>query len=82
MMVLIHIFGAGNSLFYGLANVILERDWVVVIAMGDEAWLRSTTANLKQIDLCCDLVAPSLVSLLQIVSYESIAFVIRCGVRS
>ena len=62
---LVHVGGASNVLFQGLSNVILERDWVVVLAAGDDAWLRTITANLKSIDLSCNLVAPFLVSLIQ-----------------
>ena len=77
LLVLIHIFGSFNSLFFGLANVILERDWVVVIADDDEVYLRDITAYLKQIDLCCDLVGPPLVSALQFFSYDIMALVLR-----
>jgi hypothetical protein len=75
-MVLIHLFGAANMLFYQLTTMVLERDWVVVIAAHDDAWQRKITSNLKQIDLCCDLVAPSIVSLLNCVSSEAIVLVL------
>lgn len=57
-------------------SLALERDWVVVIADEDSQWLTDITAQLKQIDLCCDLVAPSLVSLLAAVSYKAVALII------
>lgn len=79
LVCLIFLFAALNHLFYGIASVTLERDWVVVIADEDQEWLRIITANLRQIDLCTDLVAPSLVSLLAMVSYEAVAIFIRQG---
>jgi len=75
--VAIHLLGAFNHLFYGLATILLERDWVVVIADGDDHFLRDITAYLKQIDLTCDLVGPPLVSLLKYFSYDMVAIVLR-----
>jgi iron-regulated transporter 1 len=62
---LIHVGGALNMLFQGLSNIILEREWVVVLAEDDDAWLRSITTNLKAIDLSSNVVAPFLVSVIQ-----------------
>ena len=77
---LVHVGGACNVLFQGLSNVILERDWVVVLAGGDDAWLRTITANLKSIDLSCNLVAPLLVSLIQIAGGSgTIAWALTAG---
>jgi hypothetical protein len=59
----------------------LGRVQVVVIAGADEAWLRDMTAVLRQIDLCCDIVAPSLVSFLAMASYDVVALAIRCARR-
>ena len=76
MVVAVHVAGSLNNLFYGLSNIIIERDWVVVIAQEDDAWLRTITSNLKSIDLSCDLVAPMVVSFLQFFSYGALAAVI------
>lgn len=77
---LVHVSGALNVLFQGLSNIILERDWVVVLADGDNAWLRSITANFKSIDLSCNLVAPFFVSLIQIAGgVEVLAWVFSAG---
>ena len=78
-VVLVHVGGGLNVLFQGLSNVILERDWVIVIAQGEDAWLREMTANLKSIDLSCNLVAPVTVSLLQLVGYGAIAVVLSAA---
>lgn len=77
---LVHVGGALNMLFQGLSNVILERDWVVVLADGDDTWLRSITANLKSIDLSCNLVAPFFVSLIQMAGGSgTIAWALSAG---
>lgn len=74
-----HVAGSLNNLFYGLSNIIIERDWVVVIAQEDDAWLRTITSNLKSIDLSCDLVAPMVVSFLHFFSYGALAAAIWSG---
>ena len=38
LVVAVHVFGALNNLFYGLGNIIIERDWVVVIAQEVRAY--------------------------------------------
>lgn len=77
---LVHVGGALNVFFQGLSNIILERDWVVVLADGDNAWLRTITTNLKSIDLSCNLVAPFLVSLIQMAGgVEVLAWVFSAG---
>ena len=80
LVIAVHVFGSLNNLFYGLANIIIERDWVVVIAQEDDAWLRVMTSRLKSIDLSCDLVAPMLVSFLTVFSYGALAATIWCVV--
>ena len=73
LVVAVHVAGSLNNLFYGLSNIVIERDWVGVIGQEDDAWLRAITANLKSIDLSCDLVAPMVVSFLQFFSYGALA---------
>ena len=77
LVAIIHLFGGLNNLLYGIANVLLERDWIIIIADEDGTWLRKMTSNLKATDLSCDLFAPFLVSLLQGVSNQLIALVLR-----
>ena len=40
------------------SRLALERDWVVVLAQGDSNVLAELNAALRQIDLCCKLLAP------------------------
>ncbi|KAF9511452.1 hypothetical protein BS47DRAFT_1318902 [Hydnum rufescens UP504] len=44
--------------------IIVQRDWVTCIAMGNPEHLSSLNARLKRIDLVCKMVAPLFVSLL------------------
>ncbi|KAK5123160.1 hypothetical protein LTR85_003358 [Meristemomyces frigidus] len=53
-----------------LNTVSVERDWVVVVAEGDEARLSTLNSQMRRIDLFCKLVAPLAVSLLDAVSSE------------
>ena len=41
--------------------VAVERDWVVVIAEGDDAKLRGLNAQMRRIDLCCKLLGPFMI---------------------
>lgn len=75
-MVLIQVFGSFNALF-ALSAVLLERDWVTVIAGEDSAYLRQLHSTIKQVDVCSSLLAPCLVALLQLTSYGAIAVVLR-----
>ncbi|KAL2396964.1 Solute carrier family 40 member 2 [Exophiala dermatitidis] len=45
-------------------TVSVERDWVVVIAGADEAFLQALNAQMRRIDLFCKLVAPLAIALL------------------
>ncbi|KAL2429945.1 Solute carrier family 40 member 2 [Exophiala dermatitidis] len=45
-------------------TVSVERDWVVVIAGEDEAFLQALNAQMRRIDLFCKLVAPLAIALL------------------
>ena len=45
-------------------TIIVERDWVTCIAMGNPERLSSLNARLKRVDLFCKMVAPLFVSVL------------------
>lgn len=51
-------------------TVSIERDWVVVVAEGDEERLSTLNSQMRRIDLFCKLIAPLVVSLLDTVSSE------------
>jgi solute carrier family 40 (iron-regulated transporter), member 1 len=57
-IVAVYACGALAHCLYQALLVAVERDWIVTMALGDEAWLSSTTVALKQIDLGCRISAP------------------------
>jgi len=74
LLVSIHILGAGAKILDNGFLVAVERDWVVVMSKCVEAencspdeclkiqtaWLSQTNVSMKQIDLGCKVVAPTL----------------------
>eukprot|EP01031_Cornospumella_fuschlensis_P026125 gene26125-31546_t len=48
------------SLCFNALNQSVEKDWVVVLADKDSAWLTTTNSTMSQIDLACASFAPAL----------------------
>jgi len=53
-----------TSLCFSIINQAIEKDWIVVLADGDTAWLSSVNSVMSQIDLGCNSVAPAVTGLL------------------
>jgi len=58
LFVLLMAAGFFHDLFSSAARIGIQKDWVVVIAAGDEVVLTSLNTTLLRIDLFCKLVAP------------------------
>lgn len=56
------MFACVERLCATMNMVSVERDWVVVIANGDGALLRSLNARMRRIDLFCKLIGPLAIS--------------------
>lgn len=54
------LFGAMAFVFYKVIHIAIERDWIVVMANQDGAWLQKTTVRLKQISLICQVAGPTI----------------------
>lgn len=53
-----------TSLCFSVINQAIEKDWIVVLADGDSAWLSSVNSVMSQIDLGCNSVAPAVTGVL------------------
>ncbi|KAL2358487.1 iron-regulated transporter [Cryomyces antarcticus] len=58
--------------------IAVERDWVVVIAHGNESYLQELNSQMRRIDLFCKLVGPLVVSLIDGISTK-IAILVVLG---
>ncbi|OQO05030.1 hypothetical protein B0A48_08050 [Cryoendolithus antarcticus] len=58
-------------------TIAIERDWVVIIAGGNDAHLATLNAQMRRIDLCCKLVGPLAISLAD--SYSTRVAVVGMG---
>lgn len=56
------------SLCFNALNQSVEKDWVVVLADKDSAWLTTTNSTMSQIDLACASFAPALTGRLQCIT--------------
>ncbi|KAJ6786715.1 hypothetical protein PWT90_08973 [Aphanocladium album] len=55
---------AGAEKVFAMANTMaVERDWVVVMTEGDDAWRRAVNARMRRIDLLCKLLGPLVISI-------------------
>eukprot|EP00299_Pterocystis_sp_00344_P002337 c1262_g1_i1.p1 GENE.c1262_g1_i1~~c1262_g1_i1.p1 ORF type:complete len:547 (+),score=113.14 c1262_g1_i1:237-1877(+) len=72
LILLLFITSSLASLASTGSTIVIEKDWVVVIARKNSHWLTSTNSQLRQIDLICALAAPALAG--AIMSAESVAF--------
>eukprot|EP01038_Epipyxis_sp_PR26KG_P010061 gene10061-13521_t len=61
---LIPIFYATASLSLSTINQSIEKDWIVVLANNNSAWLSNTNSTLSTIDLGCSAIAPVITGLL------------------
>lgn len=61
-----------------LNTIAVERDWVVVIANGDDDRLTKLNSQMRRIDLFCKLVAPLAISFLDVASTQ-LAIVATAG---
>jgi len=61
-------------------TIVVERDWVVVVADGNEPLLQEMNAQMRRIDLFCKLVSPLAIALLDGLS-TSIAISVTLGVN-
>jgi iron-regulated transporter 1 len=59
-LIVICIFGGMAQVLDKTFVVAVERDWIVVMANKKEAWLQDTNVTLKQIDLTCQVLGPSI----------------------
>ncbi|KAJ3493138.1 hypothetical protein NLG97_g4926 [Lecanicillium saksenae] len=56
---------AGAEKVSAMANTMaVERDWVVVMTEGDDAWRRVLNARMRRIDLLCKLLGPLAISII------------------
>ena len=62
-------------------TIAIERDWVVVLAEGDEGSLATLNAQMRRIDLFCKLVGPLVISLVDS-SSTAIAILVTGGMSS
>ncbi|PFH49799.1 hypothetical protein AMATHDRAFT_146811 [Amanita thiersii Skay4041] len=63
LLVLLALLACVEKLFSIMNTVSVERDWVVVIAHGDEVQLRVLNSMMRRIDLFCKLIGPLAISL-------------------
>jgi len=62
-------------------TVSIERDWIIVIADGNEAALRRMNSQMRRIDLVCKLASPLVIALLESSSTEA-AILVTLGINS
>jgi len=75
------VAGALSKLARVGSGVALEKDWVVVVAHGDKAKLAGMNAVMRRIDLCCKILAPSVVGF--VIAYSAqIGACTWCWVRA
>ncbi|KAH7100387.1 iron-regulated transporter [Auriculariales sp. MPI-PUGE-AT-0066] len=70
VLVVLVLFACTEKLGAIMNLVSIERDWVVVIAGGEEALLRRLNSQMRRIDLFCKLAGPLFVALLSGISVE------------
>ncbi|KKY21112.1 putative iron-regulated transporter [Diplodia seriata] len=61
--------------------VAVERDWVIVIADGDEGALRVLNAQMRRIDLVCKLAGPFSIAMLDGAASTSLAILVNLGMN-
>ncbi|KAL6244568.1 hypothetical protein RBB50_008810 [Rhinocladiella similis] len=64
LLVLLIVLACVEKLCSIMNTVAVERDWVVVIAEGDDSELQQLNAQMRRIDLFCKLVSPLAIALL------------------
>ncbi|KAJ9636016.1 uncharacterized protein PV06_01164 [Exophiala oligosperma] len=64
LLVLLIVLACVEKLCSIMNTVAVERDWVVVIAGGDDSELQTLNAQMRRIDLFCKLVSPLSIALL------------------
>jgi iron-regulated transporter 1 len=52
------LFGASYQVLYEILRITMERDWIVVMASGDDNWLQKTNVVLKQTHLISKILSP------------------------
>jgi iron-regulated transporter 1 len=59
-LIVICLFGGMAQVLDKTFVVAVERDWIVVMADKNEVWIQDTNVTLKQIDLTCQVLGPSI----------------------
>ncbi|KAI0274014.1 iron-regulated transporter [Russula aff. rugulosa BPL654] len=70
LLALLAIFACVEKLCAIMNLVSVERDWIVVVAQGNEKSLRTINAQMRRIDLMCKLIAPLFIALIDGFSTE------------
>ncbi|PLB49866.1 hypothetical protein P170DRAFT_454594 [Aspergillus steynii IBT 23096] len=70
LLVLLALLACVEKLCSVMNMIAVEKDWVVVVAQGDDLALRALNAQMRRIDLTCKLVGPLIIGLVDGLSTE------------
>ncbi|KZL64931.1 iron transporter [Colletotrichum incanum] len=70
LLALLSMLACAEKLYSIINMVSIEKDWVVILAKGNTEALATLNAQMRRIDLCCKLLAPLFISLIDGISTE------------
>ncbi|KZL70881.1 iron-regulated transporter [Colletotrichum tofieldiae] len=70
LLALLSMLACAEKLYSIINMVSVEKDWVVILAKGNTEALATLNAQMRRIDLCCKLLAPLFISLIDGISTE------------
>ncbi|KAH8435089.1 uncharacterized protein LDX57_012718 [Aspergillus melleus] len=71
LLTLLALLACVEKLCSVMNTVSVEKDWVVVVAQGDDLTLRALNSQMRRIDLICKLVGPLIIGLVDGLSTET-----------
>lgn len=71
MLAMLCFLAATEKLTAILNTIVVERDWVAIVAGDDETRLRTLNSQMRRIDLFCKLVGPLAISFIDVASSQT-----------
>jgi iron-regulated transporter 1 len=75
------LFGASYQVLYQVLLITMERDWIVVMASGNDDWLQKTNVILKQVFLVAKIISPVVTGKVLEIS-SGISWIVGCAILS